>query len=85
MTHPVSSDGYTTSILLCECVPASQYFRRVRNVIAILQVAVEDAIWILDVPALTESLEEKQWISLFSQLLCSEALKLGLCTFSTCT
>jgi len=51
------------------------------NVISILQIAVEDAVWILDVPALTESLEERHWVSLFRQLLCSEALKLGSFNF----
>lgn len=47
------------------------------NVIAILQVAVEDAVWILDVLALKEVLDEQQWLVFFRLLLCSEAWKLG--------
>lgn len=84
MTHPTSPDGYAASSFtniyappLSESPSIIIFCRHTHNVLAILQVAVEDAVWILDILALRGALEEHQWLAFFRLLLCSEALKLG--------
>ena len=48
------------------------YFR-----ISLLQIAVDDSVWILDMPELRTTLAENQWIAFFKLLFCSDAMKLG--------